>query len=178
MPDCDGLKTGYIRAAGFCITATAKRNGIRLVSVVMGSPSKYGRFNLAERLMDEGFAALSRRKVVARGQEFGEPVIVLNGAPPEVRLVAGEDIELLLTPALLERLKLVPVHPDGLEPPIDADAPVGRVDAMLDGKRVGSAPLVAPVDLMPKGWYLHLEDGVAQWKGLDTPPSAAGTGAS
>ncbi len=55
MEGCDGLKTGYIRAAGFCVSATAQHNGKRLVSVVMGHPSKYGRFNLAQQLMEEAF---------------------------------------------------------------------------------------------------------------------------
>lgn len=178
MPDCDGLKTGYIRAAGFCIAATARRNDIRLISVVMGSPSKYGRFNLAEKLMDDAFASVRRVKVVERGEAVSEPVIVLKGKPPEVRLVAGADIELLLTSEQLKRLKRVPVHPDGLTPPVGANTPVGRVDVLLDGKRLGSAPLVPPVELRPKGWYLHLEDGVAGWKGLsagseeaEEPPS-------
>lgn len=57
MDDCDGLKTGYIRAAGFCITATAEREGLRLIAVVMGHRNSKGRFRLAEKLLEEGFAA-------------------------------------------------------------------------------------------------------------------------
>ena len=59
MEDCDGLKTGFIRAAGFCVTATAKRNGTRLISVVMGSKSKYGRFNLAQKIMEQEFKRIA-----------------------------------------------------------------------------------------------------------------------
>lgn len=61
MPDCDGLKTGYIRAAGFCITATAERDGVRLIAVVMGHRSGHGRFELAEKLLEDGFAAVASR---------------------------------------------------------------------------------------------------------------------
>lgn len=62
MKDCDGLKTGFIRAAGFCVVATAQRDGVRLVGVVLGSPSKYGRFNLAENMMETAFSKLAELK--------------------------------------------------------------------------------------------------------------------
>lgn len=57
MDDCDGLKTGYIRAAGFCVTATAKRCGKRLIAVVMGHTSANGRFTMARKLLDDAFAS-------------------------------------------------------------------------------------------------------------------------
>ncbi len=57
VDDCDGLKTGYIRAAGFCVTATAQRCGKRLVAVVMGHTSADGRFTLARKLLDDAFAS-------------------------------------------------------------------------------------------------------------------------
>ena len=52
---CDGLKTGYFRAGGFSITATAKRNGIRIIAVVMGCKNKNVRNQWAERLLERGF---------------------------------------------------------------------------------------------------------------------------
>ncbi len=55
---CDGLKTGYFRAGGFSITATAKRNGTRMIAVVMGCKDKNLRDQWAERLLEQGFAAV------------------------------------------------------------------------------------------------------------------------
>jgi len=52
---CDGLKTGYFRAGGFSITATAERNGTRIIAVVMGSKDKNVRLQWAERLLERGF---------------------------------------------------------------------------------------------------------------------------
>ncbi|MBI2432081.1 MAG: D-alanyl-D-alanine carboxypeptidase, partial [Candidatus Hydrogenedentes bacterium] len=82
MPDCDGMKTGYIRAAGFCITATAQRGGVRLISVVMGNPSKYDRFNQAQQLLEGGFRNVRKLRLVAQGQSLGKPVPVNNCATP------------------------------------------------------------------------------------------------
>lgn len=55
MKDCDGLKTGYFRAGGFSITATAKRNGTRIIAVVMGCKRSNVRNQWAERLLERGF---------------------------------------------------------------------------------------------------------------------------
>jgi serine-type D-Ala-D-Ala carboxypeptidase (penicillin-binding protein 5/6) len=52
---CDGLKTGYYRAGGFSITATAQRNGVRIIAVVMGCRNKETRNQWAERLLERGF---------------------------------------------------------------------------------------------------------------------------
>lgn len=64
---CDGLKTGYFRLAGFSIIATAERNGERLVAVVLGSKDRKIRDAEATRLLNEGFAALRRKRVPGDG---------------------------------------------------------------------------------------------------------------
>jgi D-alanyl-D-alanine carboxypeptidase (penicillin-binding protein 5/6) len=56
---CDGLKTGYIRAAGYCIAGTAQRKGQRVIAVLLGAPSEKARNKTAARLIDKGFAVLA-----------------------------------------------------------------------------------------------------------------------
>ncbi|HMB69494.1 MAG TPA: D-alanyl-D-alanine carboxypeptidase family protein [bacterium] len=55
----DGLKTGWTPRAGGCFCATASRDGVRLVSVVMGAPGGLGRFNVTKQLLDDGFSAVA-----------------------------------------------------------------------------------------------------------------------
>jgi D-alanyl-D-alanine carboxypeptidase len=55
VPGCDGLKTGYFRAGGFSITATAERDGVRIIAVVMGCRSSKTRDQWAGRLLERGF---------------------------------------------------------------------------------------------------------------------------
>ena len=55
MENCDGLKTGYTRSAGFCLTATALRDNIRLIAVVMGADAKRDRFTVTARILEDGF---------------------------------------------------------------------------------------------------------------------------
>mgnify|MGYP005854225315 CR=1 FL=1 len=60
MPECDGLKTGYIRAAQFCIAATARKDGVRLIAIVLGAPSSESRFREAASLLENGFGRVRR----------------------------------------------------------------------------------------------------------------------
>jgi len=59
---CDGLKTGYIGAAGYCIAATAKRHDQRVVTVILGATSEESRNKIAARLIERGFAALGAQR--------------------------------------------------------------------------------------------------------------------
>lgn len=142
MPGCDGLKTGYIRAAGFCITATAERNGVRLIAVVMGHPSKYGRFNLAEELMDEGFGELSRYRLFARGQAVGQPVRVRNARVDHVRLVVADDVWLTMRDADKSRIEIVAHRPQTLEAPVPAGQEVGKAEVQLNGQTLAEVRLL------------------------------------
>lgn len=167
MRDCDGLKTGFIRAAGFCIAATAQRNGLRLITIVMGCPSKYGRFDLAHQMLEQGFNDLRRVRVVTGGQSSIDPVPVVNCDTPELGLVATDDVWVTIRQQDKSRLEYTAVFPDPLEPPLRKQAVVGELRVRLDGEVLGSSPLTVPMDLNPKGWRLKLSNGVARWEHLD-----------
>ena len=171
MPDCDGLKTGYIRAAGFCVAATAERNGVRLISVVMGSPSKYGRFNRAEEMMDQGFDEVQPFQVARANQPFGDPVPVLDGKPAAVTLIAQENLSLPLSDSAREALEYHHSFSGMLEPPLKAGTHIGTVQVQLQGQILGEFPVTIAQDLHFDGWHLSFEKGVAKWEGLDTPQS-------
>lgn len=166
MPDCDGLKTGYIRAAGFCVTATAEREGVRLISVVMGSKSKYGRFNRAEELMDQAFAGLKRQRLVQGGSFLGTPLPAANSDVREVRLRAEGDIWANVPESALDRVRVVAERPDSVEGPLPAGTEVGEVVARLGDTVLGRCPLVLAADLPASGWRLKINEGRAQWHGL------------
>ena len=90
MDGADGLKTGYYRQAGFNLTATASRDGLRLIAVVLGCPTLQSRFLLAQQLMEWGFAHFSKLKVVEAGQPLSFEVKVANGSTDHIRPVAAQ----------------------------------------------------------------------------------------
>lgn len=173
MEDCDGLKTGFIRAAGFCIAATAQRDGLRLVAVVMGSPSKYGRFNLAEETMEAGFRDLQPRTVVHAGELLEDTFPVAFCETPRTALVAMADVKALLLAADLKAVEFRYNVPEVLEPPLTAQQVVGSVEIVVGDRVVGQTPVAVPEDLNPKGWRLVVSQGVARWEGLDAHDDAS-----
>ncbi len=84
MAGADGLKTGYIRLSGFNLTATAMRDGTRLIAVVLGCPTLRSRFDLAENLLEWGFSHYTKLDL-ARG---GEPLNVADRSPFSVNAVS------------------------------------------------------------------------------------------
>jgi D-alanyl-D-alanine carboxypeptidase (penicillin-binding protein 5/6) len=160
MEDCDGLKTGYIRAAGFCISATAERDGIRVISVVMGHPNKYQRFNLAEQLMEEAFEELDHYVMVAKGESVEAKVRVPNAQVEDLSLVAAEDLVVPCRSRDRSHLKLVAKQPAVLRAPLRAGDPLGVAEIRLQGRVLAKVDLVAPYDVAPAGWAAKMERSV------------------
>ncbi len=167
MEECDGLKTGYIRAAGFCISATAVRNGIRLITVVMGSPDKWSRFNMAQALLESGFEKMSRQRVLASGAALGDYIPVNNCDVNELRLITQDDLWVTLPGEKLDQLEFVAVYPEYLNAPLSAGTVVGQVRVKYEDNILGSISLTVPHDLEAKGWYLVMANGEARWEGLN-----------
>ncbi|WP_031406384.1 serine hydrolase [Geobacillus vulcani] len=100
----DGLKTGYTEFAGNCFTGTAKRNGVRLISVVMnakdasGKTTKEARFKETEKLFNYGFNQYSLETLYPKGYQLKgkETLPVVKGKEKEVRVATGKNLELLV----------------------------------------------------------------------------------
>ncbi|MGG1557740.1 serine hydrolase [Geobacillus thermoleovorans] len=100
----DGLKTGYTEFAGNCFTGTAKRNGVRLISVVMnakdasGKTTKEARFKETEKLFNYGFNQYSLETLYPKGYQLKgkETLPVVKGKEKEVRVATGKNLDLLV----------------------------------------------------------------------------------
>lgn len=151
MPECDGLKTGYIRASGYCVTATAARGDTRLIAVVMGSPRFGARFDTAESLLEAGFGQVRRVKVAGSGQAVAPTVRVAHGVKSEASLHAGDDVWVIVPPNRVEELRVILDYPELLEAPLQAGDVVGELWVELDDKRLGNTLLYVtepvPLDL-------------------------------
>ncbi|MGM8215766.1 serine hydrolase [Bacillaceae bacterium W0354] len=94
----DGLKTGWTTLAGYCFTGTAKRNGNRLISVVMRTESEAARFNETRKLMDHGFNDFEKVTLYEAGYQIEEESIlpVVKGKESQVEIEAAESIEKII----------------------------------------------------------------------------------
>ena len=135
---CTGLKTGSTARAGFCISATAERDGVSLIAVVMGAKTRDERNQTAAELLDFGFA--NYETYAAKGGELTRAVTggVSNACrfsyqPLAITLKKGEAAR------VVERIEL----DEALAAPILAGETCGHVVYELDGREVGQVPIVA-----------------------------------
>ena len=147
LPGLDGLKTGYYRVAGFNLTATASRDGMRLVSIVLGCPTLHCRFAVTEHLMEWGFANYSRMNLIRAGEPLSIEVQVANGTKAALRPIAAETSSYLLRRDEVRDLQVRFQVPSIVSAPIVKDQPLGEI-IIHDGDGVLDViPALAPADI-------------------------------
>jgi D-alanyl-D-alanine carboxypeptidase (penicillin-binding protein 5/6) len=144
FPGCDGLKTGFYYEAGFNVVATAHRNGMRLIAVVLGSPRKGENFDSAAELLAQGFANYQMRVVGKQGVPITQTLAVSGGSSANFKPVWGHNLSVLQKRGEEAAAKVEFQLPTSLAAPIRAGQLVGVGQAISGGKVVASAPLVAP----------------------------------
>ncbi|MBI2876607.1 MAG: D-alanyl-D-alanine carboxypeptidase [Candidatus Tectomicrobia bacterium] len=135
FPGVDGLKTGFYGKAGHNLVATAKRNGMRFIAVVLGASSSGVRFTEAARLLSRGFNGYERVMVVRQGSPVGEMMPVIDGKRGSIRPVAARDGVLLIPKGQGKNIKtaFVPLAPS-LAAPVPKGKKLGTVQISLDGQ--------------------------------------------
>ena len=150
--DCDGLKTGSTQEAKYCLTATANRNGTRLIAVVLGVPNSQTRFDEARAMLDYGFTAYRRVTVAQKGDLIGERVTVRMGAQEEAEVALGEGLSMLLKTGQEKELSYVAELPESLDAPVKQGEKIGTIRILLNGQAVALLPAVAARDIRLPGW--------------------------
>ena len=143
LDGCDGGKTGSTDAAGYCISATAKRSDMRLIAVVLGAKSGSERFEIASEMLGYGFANYHLYPVAKKGTKVKGTIPVEGGSPESVTLLLDGDLTLLMEKGGGDNINLVPEVPEMLAAPIEQGQLIGHVRVDMDGKTVAKLPLIA-----------------------------------
>ena len=139
-PGLDGLKTGHTDKAGYCLVATASRDDLRLVSIVMGAISDLERRQDSRRLFDYGFKGFTSQRLVASQDVIGEAV-VKNGSPEKVNVVALQDLDVLMEKGSTDNWQFdLQLKPDLGAPLVPGDV-IGSLVATADGLPLGRIPV-------------------------------------
>ena len=161
---CDGGKTGSTNEAGYCVAATARRGGMRLIAVVLGAASGKERFALAQQLFDYGFANYRQYPVARKGTKVRGQLPVTGGEAEGVSLVLDGDLTLLVNKGDEQRVELSPDLPESVPAPVQPGDVVGRVNVIVDGRSVAQIPVAAaegveakgmPLDRIWRNWMGH-----------------------
>jgi D-alanyl-D-alanine carboxypeptidase (penicillin-binding protein 5/6) len=148
----DGIKTGFTTAAGSCMAATAVRDGLRLIAVVLGSPSEAAREEDVRALLDYGFRRYHSYLAAAKGQAFGS-IYVWNGSPHQVEAALGEDFTVTVERGREGEIRLEADLAQTLRAPLEPGTEVGTLYALLDNETLAAAPLVAPSTVGRAGFW-------------------------
>ena len=163
-PSVDGLKTGHTESAGYCIVATAQRpNGAdrrRLITVVVGTASDKLRTQESRELLEWGFQGFNTIKLYARGQAVATPE-VWKGEHDSLK--AGFARDAYVTVPAGAKVEPVWTPQDPLIAPIAAQAPVGAVRVMVDGKPAMQFPVVALEPVAEAGFAGRAWDSIRLW---------------
>jgi serine-type D-Ala-D-Ala carboxypeptidase (penicillin-binding protein 5/6) len=140
---CDGLKTGFTSEAGFNLTATAKRGDMRLIAVVLGTPSNQQRFAQAAKLMDWGFDHFTSVSLVKSGEPL--PVHVQVESGPLIQPVAASELKVVLPKDEVGDLKLEYKVPPAVSAPLHRGDTVGEVLVQNRGVVVSECAAICPI---------------------------------
>ena len=148
-----GLKTGSTDAAGYCLSATAERDGMELIAVVLKSPTSNDRFEGAKAMLNYGFA--SYQVVHAAPEQVLPPVAVTMGERPSVQPVLGEGSTLLLEKGtqLEQEITLETQVPA----PVEQGQQLGTLRLTAGENVVAEIPLVAGESVARLGYGQILE---------------------
>ena len=137
----DGVKTGYTKAAGYCLVASALRDGQRLISVVMGTASDEARMRESQKLLSYGFRYFETRTFYSGGVQLKNAEI-WYGAEDFVELGIVEDMNVTIPRGSSEDVVAEMRLPELIEAPLEQGAELGELRLTLGDEVVGRAPLI------------------------------------
>ena len=158
----DGLKTGHTDAAGYCLVASSNREGMRLISVIMGTESQQARADQSRELLNWGFGHFTTVTKAPKGQ-FVSKLPVWFGEAEEVELAIGDNLQVLTSKTLKNKITTVVDIPDSIEAPIKKGQQIGKMMAVIDGKAVASVPIIATNDVEQSGFFSRMWQHAVRW---------------
>lgn len=142
---CTGLKTGTTANAGYCLSASAERDGLELVAVVMGADTSAHRFSSAQTLLNYGFANFCLAEVEPEIDE-NTLVRVKKGTVGSIGVKAAEKYCTIIKKREKDKITTEIVLPEEITAPVKKGDTVGRVRVLLSGEEIGSVDIIADSD--------------------------------
>ena len=150
-PGCDGYKTGSTNEARYCVSATAKKEGMRLIAVVLGTPAGQTRFDEARAMLEYGFANVQLVTPIAQGQALDMTVPVRLGGRDEVSVLSGGTCSLLERRGEKNALSLEAALVEKVNAPVYAGDVLGEIRVKRGDEVVAVVPAVAAEDVQLPG---------------------------
>lgn len=161
-PSVDGLKTGHTDEAGYCLTTSAKRGPMRLISVIFGAPSMQERATQTREILAWGYANFETKNVQAANQVLAKSKVWF-GKESDVQIGLAETFNVTMPKGQANAIKTQLVVQPKLTAPLKKGQVVGKYVASLDGKVIAEKPLVALKDVEKAGFFARMLDHIKQF---------------
>ena len=158
----DGIKTGHTKAAGFCLVASAKREDMRLISIVLGAKSDKGRADANQTLLNYGFRFYNTSRLYAAGDSLGDAK-VWKGEGEKLPVGVTKDLYVTVPRRQFKDLAVDLELTDPIVAPIAEGQKLGQVIITLKGEKVISSPVVALSPMPEAGLVGRTVDGLKMW---------------
>ncbi|MDX2347110.1 MAG: D-alanyl-D-alanine carboxypeptidase family protein [Legionella sp.] len=162
----DGMKTGYTDKAGYCLAASAKKNDMRLISIVLGSPTDAARADDSERLLKYGFRFFETHRLY----EAGKPLATLplyKGVDSSLPIGLLKDQYVTIPTGQYQHLTIKTEASKYLQAPIEKGQKIGDLVISFNGEMLSTRPLYALKSVSQAGLFSRAQDSVAlkfkQW---------------
>ncbi|HHC75205.1 MAG TPA: D-alanyl-D-alanine carboxypeptidase [Thiothrix sp.] len=153
----DGIKTGHTESAGYCLAASAKRNNMRLLTVVLGASSTQERAAYSQQLLEYGFRFFETHKIYGGGSVLTEAK-VWKGNTDTIPLGIMDDLYVTIHKDRYKHLKGVMEIDKGIDAPIKRGQVLGKIKILDNNKAVKEVPLFAMQDIQEGGFWDRLSD--------------------
>jgi D-alanyl-D-alanine carboxypeptidase (penicillin-binding protein 5/6) len=164
-PGANGVKTGYTGQAGRCLVASATREGRRLISVVLNSPTRSARARSSKSILDYAFDNYKPYILVGAGENVGN-LKVKKGITAEIPLKAAEEIKLPMRQDEIVNLAREYSFPETLEAPVKAGISVGTAKFILGGKVIASTTILTGEQSLRKEFHYYIGNILKHWMRL------------
>ncbi len=161
-PSVDGLKTGHTQSAGYCLAASAKRNGMRLISAIMGTESEKARADETQKLLNYGFRFFETHQLYQQGDP-DLSVDVWKGDKESVKLGLAEALYVTIPRGQYKKLSADVKLPKVLEAPIQKGQKIGVLKLDFNGQPLLERDLLAKESVASGSWWTRVTDSVGLW---------------
>ncbi len=155
----DGLKTGHTEDAGYCLIAAAKRDGRRLISVVVGAATVRQREQISQSLLDWGYQNFTARQMAAEGAPLISPR-VWEGTTKQVKLGSADGVSVTVPRGMEDKVQTITQINGKLVAPLAKGQTVGNVQFVLNGKVLKQEQLTVLEDVPQAGFFARMWDKV------------------
>lgn len=159
----DGLKTGSTQEAGYCLSATAKRGNMRLLSIVLNAPSSKERFAESSKMLDYGFANYEVVSFLRKDQPIEENVYVSGGKEEFINGVVSQDVSFLIGAGESRDFQKEIMLDEEIKAPLGKGEKIGTLNIIIEDKILQTLDIVSDRDVMRANVFDYFKKIYNNW---------------